>query len=425
VIIHFGLYSQLGCVESWALCPEEWCGRDNDNYFDYCNNYRNTSKVLNPVNFNPEKWTTAIKNAGAKYLIFTTKHHDGFCMYDTKFTDFKITAPGLPFAANPKANVAKEVFAACRKSGLEVGAYFSKPDWSTPYFWWTYFPPKDRNPNYDISKYPDRWNRYVQYTQNQLNEITTQLGKVDILWLDGCWVRPKNTIDSAVVEFCQYPHDMDINMKLVAEKARKANPEMLIVDRWVPSEYENYLTPERKAMSKALMTPWESCITMTNDWGWVKNAKYKSSKELIQLLVGIVAKGGNLLLGVGPDGKGEFEPAVYERLADMGKWLDVNGEAIYNTTPVEPYQEAKLAYTSKGENTIYAIYLPDKNEKSIANEIFIKTNLKGHLKVSLLACNKTLKYKQTNKGLKVSFLISDISKTLNSPAIVIKVNKSK
>ena len=126
ILVHFGLYSKLGVVESWGLCPEDWVSRDGyDNYFQYATDYRNTHKVFNPVGFNPEAWANAFKSAGAKYLIFTTKHHDGFCLYDSKFSQFKVTDPSCPFSSNPRANIAKEVFAACRKEGMEVGAYFS------------------------------------------------------------------------------------------------------------------------------------------------------------------------------------------------------------------------------------------------------------------------------------------------------------
>ncbi len=290
LLIHMGLYSELGTIESWGLCPEEWVTRPVDNYYEYAENYRGTKAKFNPVNFDPGKWAKMFKSSGAKYMIYSSKHHDGFCLYDTKYTDFKVTDKGCPFSSNPKSNVLKEVLDATRSEGMAVGVYFSKPDWTTPYFWWPNFPPKDRNPSYDITKYPDRWKKFVEYTQNQINEVTTEYGKVDILWLDGCWVLPKSAITEHVADFCTYPHDMDINMKLIAEKARVSQPGMLVVDRWVQGEYENYLTPEQNIPAKALPVPWESCITMGGAWGWVPNDRYKSSKECVQLLVNIIAK---------------------------------------------------------------------------------------------------------------------------------------
>jgi len=426
LLIHMGLYSVDGVIESWGLCPEDWITRPGyDDYYQYAADYRNNKSKFNPVQFDPQKWAKAFKGSGAKYMIYSTKHHDGFCLYDTKYTDFKVTDKGTPFSVNPKANVYQEIMQACRNEGLSVGAYFSKPDWTTPNFWWPYYPPKDRNPTYDITKHPDRWKKFVEYTQNQINEITTEYGKVDILWLDGCWVMPKSAITPRVAEFCKYPFDMDINMKLIAEKARKTNPGMLVVDRWVQGEYENYLTPEQKTMDRAATVPWESCITMGGAWGWVPGDQYKSVRELVQLLVGIVAKGGNLLLGVGPKGTGEFEPAVYDRLAGMGKWLTDNGEAIYGTVPVEPFQVGKIAYTAKGPDQVYAIYMPEKNETSLPETLAIKTNLKGKLSVVLLPGGKTLRSKVTPEGIVVTIPGPMRAALAQKEAVVIKITKAR
>jgi alpha-L-fucosidase len=424
LLIHMGLYSELGIVESWALCPEDWITRDGyDDYFKFCNDYRNTKTRFNPVNFDPEKWAKMFKGSGAKYMIYSSKHHDGFCLYDTKYTDFKVTDKACPFSTNPKSNVLKEVLDATRKEGLATGIYFSKPDWTTPNFWWPYYPPKDRNPNYDITKHPDRWKNFVEYTQNQLNELTTDYGKVDILWLDGCWVMPKSSITPKVAEFCTYPHDMDINMKLIAEKARAQQPGMLVVDRWVEGEFENYLTPEQKTPEKALPVPWESCITMGGAWGWVKNDNYKSSKELVQLLVNIVAKGGNLLLGVGPNGKGDFEPKVYENLELLGKWLQTNGEAIYETNPVEPFLDGQVAYTAKGDNTIYAIYMPAKEEKELPAEIIVKTKLEGKVKAIMLTSKQKLSSKSVDGGIKITIPQNLRAALAKQEAVVIKISR--
>lgn len=214
---------------------------------------------------------------------------------------------------------------------------------------------------------------------------------------------------------------MDINMKLIAERARAAQPGMLVVDRWVESDYENYLTPEQKTPEKALPVPWESCITMGGAWGWVPNDNYKSSKQLVHLLVNIVAKGGNLLLGVGPNGKGDFEPKVYENLAALGKWLKANGEAIYETNPVEPFLDGQIAYTKKGNNTIYAIYMPGKEEQEIPAEITIQTDLKGKLKALLVTSKQKLKFKQTDGVVEVMIPKNVRRELAKQEAVVIKL----
>ena len=200
LFMHWGTYSQWGVVESWSLCPEDegWTVRRGpyaNNYFEYKKAYEGLKNTFNPTAFNPEKWAAAAKEAGMKYVVFTTKHHDGFCMFDTKQTDYKITDAKSGFANNPRNNVAKEVFDAFRKEGFLTGAYFSKPDWHNENYWWPYFPPKDRNVNYDPKKYPEKWNAFKSFTYNQIEELITGYGKMDILWLDGGWVRPLSTVD--------------------------------------------------------------------------------------------------------------------------------------------------------------------------------------------------------------------------------------
>jgi alpha-L-fucosidase len=270
----------------------------------------------------------------------------------------------------------------------------------------------------------DRWRTFVNYTHDQINELISDYGPLDILWLDGCWVRPLASINKQVAEFCKYPHDLDIDVKSIAASAHTKQPDLLIVDRWVPGEFENYLTPEQKTPDKALEVPWESCISMGGAWGYVPNDNYKSARELIQLLVRIVAKGGNLLLGIGSDGRGEFPPAVYERLAEMGRWLDSNGDAIYNTMPVEPFQEGSIAYTAKGDHTVFAIYLPEKGEKELPAEVTIKTSLKGALNISLPAFHEELKSENSSHGLKV-FIPATLRKTLaGQPAVVIRLESA-
>src|ERR1700712_4718507 len=140
LLMHWGTYSQWGVVESWSICPEDegWTQRKGPyaaDWYQYVKAYENLQTTFNPVKFNPEKWAAAAKDAGMKYVVFTTKHHDGFCMFDTKQTDYKITSKLTPFSSNPRSNIAKEVFSAFREKGFMIGAYFSKPDWHSNDFW--------------------------------------------------------------------------------------------------------------------------------------------------------------------------------------------------------------------------------------------------------------------------------------------------
>lgn len=357
MIIHWGLYAVPGIMESWTLCSEDWITRDsNSNYGDYKKWYWGLQKHFDPVNFNPAQWAKAAKSAGMKYLVFTTKHHDGFCMFDTKQTNFKIT--NGPFINHPKANVAKYVFDAFRKEGMMIGAYFSKPDWHSENYWWPMYETANRNNNYDIRKYPWRWEKFKQYTYNQVKELMTGYGSMDILWLDGGWVRPKETVNAEVLSWgAPIPEwSQDIDMPKIAAMARKAQPGLLIVDRTVHGPYENYQTPEQRIPDQKIDNPWESCMTLGNAWGYVPNEQFKSASKVIASLIEIVAKGGSLLLGVGPSADGTLQQPIIDRLAEIGSWMDKNGEAIYNTRTAGIYKDGNTFFTrSKDGKKTYAL----------------------------------------------------------------------
>lgn len=365
LLMHWGTYSQWGIVESWSLCPEDegWCerrGPHSHDWFEYKKAYEDIAKTFNPVKFNPDRWAKAAKGAGMKYVVFTTKHHDGFSMFDSKYTDYKIT--NTPFKSNPKANVTKEVLAAFRNEGFMTGTYFSKPDWHTDSYWWPYFPPKDRNVSYDPKKRPEIWNKFKDFTYNQIEELMSDYGSVDILWLDGGWVRPFSSIDTTISWQKTIPYDQDIDMARIAKMARSHQPGLLVVDRTVTGEFENYVTPEQSIPDHYMSIPWESCMTMGDSWSYIPKENFKSTQKLVHTLVDIVAKGGNLLLNVAPGPDGEWHEDAYTRLEEMGKWMNVNGIGIYETKPLAPYRAGKWAYTKKG-NTIYAFYLAESGEK--------------------------------------------------------------
>ncbi len=356
MIIHWGLYAVPGIIESWELCSEDWIQRpDSMSYCQFKKWYWGLRDKFNPVGFDPDQWARAAADAGMKYVVFTTKHHDGFNLFDTKQTDFKIT--NGPFASNPKANVAKYVFSAFRKKGFMIGAYFSKPDWHSPYFWWDKYATPNRNVNYDIRKYPERWQKFKDFTYNQISELMHDYGTIDILWLDGGWVRPKETVNDEVLSWGAPIPDWDqkIDMPAIARMARDAQPGILIVDRTVHGPYENYQTPERAIPATQLDHPWESCITLGNNWGHVPNDKMKEPSEVIHDLIEIVAKGGSLLLGVGPNPNGTLDSLVVSRLEEIGKWMKSNGQAIYNTRIVKNYRDGEVFFTKGKDNAYYAL----------------------------------------------------------------------
>ena len=381
VLMHWGLYSVPGVVESWSICSEDWIVRERKPTYEEDKAwYWSQKDSLNPVNFDPSKWADVMKKAGMKYMIFTTKHHDGFCMFDTKYTDFSI-AHG-PFGKDPRHNIAKEVFDAYRNKGFMIGCYFSKPDWHSKWFWNPYYATPNRRINYKKQQHPDWWQNYRKFTQNQLNELTTDYGNIDILWLDGGWITGE-----------------EIGLDTILVDARKRNPGMISVDRTIRGKNENYQTPEQGIPAKQLDIPWESCITLSHAWGWTPNAKFKSPNKVIGILSEIVAKGGCLALGVGPKADGTLQPEVVNTLLRIGSWLNKNGQAIYSTVNAAHYNDGKVWFTAdKNGKTLYAIYALEDGEKTPKTITWTENKPKG--KLVLLQNGKSVKY--TVKGNQVT-----------------------
>lgn len=379
IIFHWGLYSVPGIVESWQLTSEDWITPDTTRTYDeYKQWYWGLIASFNPTDFDPEQWARVSRQAGAKYMVFTSKHHDGFCLFDSKATDFTIAHSA--FAGNPREDALRYVFDAFRNEGLMIGCYFSKPDWHSPLYWWPAKATPTRHHNYRIDQYPERWAAYQEYVYEQSQELMHNYGPIDIFWLDGGW--------------CDEPKE-DIRLDRIVAMARKAQPGIIVVNRACPGPYEDYQTPEQQIPDHQITTPWESCITLTNDWGWTPNPVYKSANEIIAKLAECTAKGGSLLLGVGPTPTGIIDEDNCQRLAEIGAWLDANGEAIYGTTITDVYtnEDQKVWFTaSKDGSVLYAI-VPDPSSGSITWQS--NTPRRGS-KIRNLATGKPLKYTTTD-----------------------------
>lgn len=298
-------------------------------------------------------------------------------------SDFSI-ANG-PFANNPKKDVARYVFdASVRRISDRV--LFLQTDCLRMDFGTLFCNSNLPCQNYKIDRHPDWWKNYQEFTYNQMDELMTNYGNFDILWLDGGWVTGG-----------------DVHLDKLLNKVRTSTqPGLISVDRTIRGRNENYQTPERSIPETQLNNPWESCITLSNDWGWVPNAPYKSPTKVIGLLAEITAKGGCLLLGVGPTPQGTIEDAVAERLHVIGDWLRANGKAIYNTRITPVYNDGNVWFTAdKDGKTLYAVYALPEGE-NLPETIEWTGNIPTG-KMKMLKGNKTVKY--TSKDGKVKVIL--------------------
>ena len=347
-MVHWGPYSQWGVRESWLLCKDHPARAEEVPNWDFdIDHFRDTywklAQTFYPMYFDAESWAELADKAGMQYFVFTTKHHDGFCMFDSELTDYGITSPGVAYHTHPNPDIAGRLFDAFRDRGFGIGVYFSKADWHSPHYWKPGEPAPDRRTNYDTSEEPERWEKFVEFVHGQIRELMTNYGDIEILWLDAGWVRPPKE---------------DIRMAEIAEMARSEQPGLIIVDRTAGDEYENYKTPEQRVPKKPLGEPWETVMTMGESWSFKPYDNYKSTREIIHMLVDVVAKGGNLLLNVGPMANGQLPPPAVRRMNEIGEWMKVNGEGIYGTRPIAPYKEGKVALMQKGKY-VYACYLAE------------------------------------------------------------------
>jgi len=320
MFIHWGLY---------AIPAGQWQGKKIPGIGEWIMEkakipvpeYEKLAGQFNPVKFDAEQWVLIAKNAGMKYIVITSKHHDGFCLWDSKVTDYDIM-DATPF----KRDILKELSEACKKHGIKLCFYHSIMDWHHPdaqgVFYPNYNDRKMSNPNFA---------RYVEkYLKPQLKELVRNYGPLGVLWFDGEWVG--DWTESMGKDMYNYVLGLqpDIIINNRVGKGRKG------MEGFSDSEEAagDFGTPEQQIPAKGLPgVDWESCMTMNKTWGFVSyDDNWKSTEDLIRKLTDIASKGGNFLLNVGPTAEGLIPQPSVERLAAMGQWLKVNGESIYGTT---------------------------------------------------------------------------------------------
>ncbi|MFB9056114.1 alpha-L-fucosidase [Mariniflexile ostreae] len=314
MFIHWGIYS-LAARHEWVKTREKI---SDENYQKYVDNF-------NPDLYNPKEWAKLAKAAGMKYAVITTKHHDGFTLFDSKYTEYKVT--NTPYGKD----AIKEFVEAFRAEGLKIGFYYSIIDWKHPEYTIDRIhplAPKNDKDYKTINKDRDM-GKYREYLKNQVTEILTNYGQVDMLWLDYSipGKNGKGKDDWGSVEL----------MKLI----RKLQPGIIVNDRLDILDYEggwDFTTPEQFKVSEwptyeGKKIPWETCQTFSGSWGYYRDElTWKDNKQLLVLLIESVSKGGNVLLNVGPTGRGEIDYRAKKALSKMGDWMKYNGRAIYGCT---------------------------------------------------------------------------------------------
>ncbi|MEM2443621.1 MAG: alpha-L-fucosidase, partial [Candidatus Bathyarchaeia archaeon] len=339
MFIHWGLYA-IPARGEWVMFFERIPKSE----------YAKLARRFNPRRFDADEWVTLAKEAGMRYMVLTTRHHDGFCLWDSQVSDFTSVK-----ATPAKRDFIAEYVEACRRAGMRIGFYYSLLDWRWPEYW--------DGP----AKNPEGWARLRDYVHAQVRELMTNYGKIDILWYDGAW---------------PYKAE-DWQSERLNAMVRSLQPNIIINNRsGLPEDFE---TPEQHIRYHE--RPWESCMTIDESW-WGYHAgdrHLKSTLEIVRLLVRCVAGNGNLLLNVGPRADGSIPEAYKRRLRAVGEWLKRNGESIYGAGAA-PFRAAHLGHVTAKGNKVYVhvFYWPGKSEICIAG---IKNRVTG---ARMLAADKTL-----------------------------------
>ena len=354
IFLHWGIYSMFGQGE-WYL---QTGGLD-------CHEYAKAASGFYPSKFDAEKWISAFKDAGAKYICFTTRHHDGFSMFDTEYSDYDII-DATPF----KRDIVKELADECARQDIKLHLYYSHLDWTREDYY-----PLGKTGHKTGRKSHGKWDTYYSFMNNQLTELLTNYGPIGAIWFDGMWDQPEN-FDWRLEEQYALIHKLQPACLIGNNhhKAPKQGEDFQMFERDLPGENKAGYS----AGTEIGNLPLETCQTMNGMWGYkVKDQNYKSSKELIRLLVRTAGKGANLLINIGPQPNGEIPELALDRLKGMGEWLRKYGDTIYGTTAGD-IMTAEWGTTTRKGDKLYIHILTDNMPQ------FITLPLKQRVKKAVL-----------------------------------------
>ncbi len=363
MFIHWSIASVEGLEGSWPIMmpgamPKLGNVTDDE--------YRAFAQRFNPDRFEPANWIRLAEEAGQRYMVFTTKHHDGFSFFDTRYSRYKVTE--TPYGKD----VLAQLSAACQKAGMPLGFYYSPPDLDHPGYRDTSRPAKD---NYLGEPHRPEWPLYIAYMELQLEELLTRYGPVPVLWFDGFKETPYSPArieplvrslqpQTLINNRLGVPADFDISENVFPRRIPTKTRHIVqgTPSRIVRADISDAVPPFEE------FRPWEMCIPMNETWTYnPKDHNFKSSDELIRILVEVASRGGNFLLNVGPKPDGTIQSEVEERLRDIGRWLRLHGDAIYETTygPVQGLEAVRS--TAKGDRIYLHVFnWPDDGKLAIS-----------------------------------------------------------
>ncbi len=333
MFIHWGLYSVPAGTWGDQTGHAEWI---RETAHIPVNEYEKLLKQFNPVKFDADAWVKMAKDAGMKYIVITSKHHDGFDLFDSKVSDFDVMA--TPF----HRDIMKELSEACRKQGMKMCWYHSIMDWHHP----DYLPRRSwENRPVDGADF----SRYVKYLHDQVTELLTNYGPIGIMWFDGEWEKTWNhELGQPLYDLCRkLQPNVIVNNRVDIGRGGMGG----LSDAGFAGDYG---TPEQEIPATGIPgVDWETCMTMNDHWGYNSHDKnFKSTKEIIRMLCDITSKGGNYLLNIGPTSEGVFPPESVQRLKEIGDWMKVNSEAIYGTH-ASPFKKLDWGRCTVNGNKLY------------------------------------------------------------------------